>query len=159
MYSKQCFTRFVKDERKEFLNFIRFCYENGYDVTEDIKAEMINHIASLYGNRGEYSLKTTSGNSYDTEECSLAVRLYAENNNFLKAPEPYDFSCVEEIVVAGHGLESDLEYISSIFEQAKVKEIVLFSYPYESMEEIDRKRKVLNEISGIDVDNIHLDQY
>ena len=146
------FIKYLKDVRKEQLNYLRYLKSNG---CLDIKHEMeqfSQHACSLFGGRGEYALeyKKEHSDEYDLSELSMMLKKYAIKNDFAPHKDAYDFSKVEEIMVMGHGLEADLYYLNELFQQSyNLKKIILYSYDGESDEEIDRKKKNIERLSGI----------
>lgn len=151
---------YLKEVKKENLSFLRFLRENECGNIEQELKVFNRHALSLFSGRGEYDLEYQKDNQgqYNTKGLSLYLKKYAEQNRFEAHRESFDYSNVEEIIVMGHGLESDLNYLAGVFgDCSKLQKIILFSYDKESEEEIERKVKILRELSG--VENVVLRNY
>lgn len=147
------YINFLKDVRKEELSYLRYLRENGCSNEDKELDEFKRHAVSLFSGRGEYDLVYKNGEQdiYDTKELSSYLRSYAENNGFAPQRKSYDFSAVEEIVVMGHGLEADLNYLTGLFQQAsKLEKLILYSYVGEREDELERKTSVLKNLSGFE---------
>ncbi len=153
------YLRYSKAVKKEYLEFVRFVHSKSLEISEEITNEIMHHIDTLFSSRGEYNLPLLEDGSYDTKGMSVIVREFAEYNNFHGSAEPYDFKYVEEIVIAGHGLESDLPYLRTLGESNSIKRINLFKYSEENEEEIRRKKKTLVELWGISEECIFVEEY
>lgn len=146
------YIHFQKDVRKEELSYLRYLRENGCNNVIKELDEFKRHAISLLGPRGEYDLeyKADEPEIYDTANLSLYLKEYAEKNKFTPEKEPYDYKAVEEVIVMGHGLESDIFYLGEIFEEiGKINKVILYSYNKEGKKEIDRKINVLKGLSGL----------
>lgn len=147
------YAKYWKEVLKEKLNYLRFLKANNYDNIEELLDEFEPHLMSLYSGRGEYDLTETFDGEksvYDVSDMSEPLHMYAEENNYSAVRDNMDFSKVKEIVIMGHGLESDLFYIESLINAAtSLERIKLFVYDKEKECSIDSKIKRLEEMSGI----------
>ena len=143
------------------MNFRRYLYENNIPNKEKLLKEIQPHIDSLYSGRGAYNFPDKKIPCILKKfQTSKPIINYAKLNNYEAAKQEYDFYNVEEIVIAGHSLETDLWYISGVFNNANnVKKIRLFTYNGELNEEINRKVKVLQKLLDTKKIEIIIDKY
>lgn len=140
------YIRFYKEPLKEKLNFIRYLKHNLYNGKAELMQEFDKHLKSLFSGYG----------GYDEDEKPVVVDLpreiqyYAESNDYCRANLDMDIECVKEVVVMGHGLKSDTNYIRDIFERVyKLEELILFTYHGENPEDLCRKKDKLKQLSGV----------
>ena len=140
------YIRFYKEPLKEKLNFIRYLKHNLYNDKAELMQEFDKHLKSLFSGYG----------GYDEDEKPVVVDLpreiqyYAESNDYCRANLDMDIECVKEVVVMGHGLKSDTNYIRDIFERVyKLEELILFTYHGENPEDLCRKKDKLKQLSGV----------
>ena len=140
------YIRFYKEPLKEKLNFIRYLKHNLYNDKAELMQEFDKHLKSLFSGYG----------GYDEDEKPVVVDLpreiqyYAESNDYCRANLDMDIECVKEVVVMGHGLKSDTNYIRDIFERIdKLEELILFTYHGENPEDLCRKKDKLKQLSGV----------
>ena len=140
------YIRFYKEPLKENLNFIRYLKHNLYNDKAELMQEFDKHLKSLFSGYG----------GYDEDEKPVVVDLpreiqyYAESNDYCRANLDMDIECVKEVVVMGHGLKSDTNYIRDIFERVyKLEELILFTYHGENPEDLCRKKDKLKQLSGV----------
>lgn len=147
------YIEYWKEVLKEKLNFLRFLNNNKYKNIEKLMEEFNPHLMSMFSGKGGYEFpfkKDAEGELYDTSSASKAILEYAESTDFFPAVDKSNYSDVEEIVIMGHGLESDIYYINSIFEKAtSLKRVILFTYNGESNKEIERKKNQLKKMSNL----------
>ena len=154
------YSRYVKEERKQLLDFVRYASTKEVEIDDDLISEMQAHVDSLFSGRGEYDLPSGSDCGYDTSVMSNIIKEYAKDNNFELSKDKYDYASANEIIVIGHGLESDLRYLEGIFGSSRVNRIVLFSYEGEPEEEIIRKKEVLHSLTReLSIGEIDIDWY
>ena len=67
-----------------------------------------------------------------------------------------DLANIEEIIIIGHGLESDLEVIGEIVESCgSLKKVVIFTYSSESKQEIDRKQRQILQMRSCMIEMVN----
>lgn len=144
------YIRFYKEPLKEKLNFIRYLKHNLYNDKAELMQEFDKYLKSLFSGYGGYDVE------YDEDEKPVAVDLpraiqyYAESNDYCRANLDMDIECVKEVVVMGHGLKSDTNYIRDIFKRIyKLEELILFTYHGENPEDLCRKKDRLKQLSGV----------
>ncbi len=137
---------------KEELNYVRYLIENKVVYIDNYLKEFTPHLKTLSSCRGGYDFPcNNTGEVCDTSSASDLLLMYAERNNFLMAKDRNDYSEVEEIVIIGHGLESDINYLRSIFDNSKMlKKVKLFTFSGEKSTEIDRKINRIKDFCNCD---------
>lgn len=143
---------FHKDLQKEELSFHRFLIKHDCKNINDELMEFKRHAISLFSNRGEYDLPINEENpdESDISELSDMLKMYAKENNFEPASEEYDYSNVEELVIMGHGLESDIIYLDGILANLhNLKKAILFTFEGEKCEELMRKQSFIMDKTGL----------
>ena len=152
--STGAYAKYWKEVLKEKLNYLRFLKANHYKNIDELMDEFEPHLMSLYSGRGEYNLtEAFDGDKsvYDVSSMSEPLHMYAEKNRFSSVKDEMDYSGVKELVIMGHGLESDLFYIESIVRAATfLEKIKLFVYDKEDESSIVRKIRWLERISAIE---------
>ena len=136
------YIRFWKDPLKEKLAYKRYLASKGYIHVDDFLKSMDKYLPDLFGGVGEYI------NPLELDEELYA---YAQSNNFLKADLKIDVTDVEEVVVIGHGLNSDMIFIRNLicpYRMKMLKRVTLFTYPGVCPEEQEMQIKKLKEWSG-----------
>lgn len=64
----------------------------------------------------------------------------------------FDFEKITQLLIMGHGLESDLELFKELFKKLpNLSEVLLFVYEGESENEINRKKRQITEFTSKDV--------
>lgn len=87
-----------------------------------------------------------SFNYTDTIKLYTDNYYYAKSNSFKGHKAPFDYSNVKEIIVMGHGLESDLNYLTETFEKVpQIQKVILYTYDEEAMYEKERKISILKK--------------
>ncbi|VYU04618.1 hypothetical protein [Clostridium tertium] len=147
------YIKYWKEVLKEKLNFLRFLNNNNYENIEELMEEFNPHLMCMFSGKGGYQFpikKDEEGEFYDTSSASKPILDYAESTGFFPAVDKSNYGDVEEIVIMGHGLESDIHYINSIFEKStSLKRVKLFTYDGESSKEIERKKNLLKKMSKL----------
>lgn len=140
--------KYLKEVKKEVLSFLRFLRANNCNNIKEDLTGFIKHVLSLFSGSGEYNLEYQNGNRslYNTKELSSYIFDYAKSNSFKGHKAPFDYSNVKEIIVMGHGLESDLNYLTETFEKVpQIQKVILYTYDEEAMYEKERKISILKK--------------
>ena len=147
------------------LDYYRFIKDlNLEHLFDDLIKEFDAQLAMYYSGKKGFDypiIKTPDGNEkYDLSQASYPLQLYLTQSNFLE--ERYKsgpkFNNIKELVVIGHGLESDLDYLEELSnEMPRLQRVVLFTYEQESAEDINRKKATLNDLFNIE--NIEILRY
>jgi hypothetical protein len=151
---------FLKDQKKEELNYLGFLRQKGCENIKEQLNEFLPHIKCMFSGKGGYDFPPkykATGEGYDTSNASPLLREYAEENDFYPAVGIREYDDVEEVVIMGHGLEADKNFIKSLLVGLHLlKKIKLFIYEGEPKKEIDRKKAVLKELSNVDtIEEVH----
>lgn len=151
------YSRYYKPTLREKLNFIRFLKSKGVnDSNNKLLQEFERHLMCMFSGRGGYDFPIKS-DSYpgeseiDIGNCSDIIVEYAKQNNFFPArSKELDFSNITEIVIMGHGLESDKAYFREIFESVyHLEKLTIYTFLGEDKNELSRKIRFLRELSKI----------
>lgn len=141
------YIRFYKEPLKEKLNFIRYLNCNSYGEQTRLLQEFEVQLKSLFSGYGGYHLMHDGDNIINL---SREIQHYAEINHYYRANLDLDIKNVQEIVVMGHGLESDCNYISEMFRQITgLETLTLFTFPEENHDNLHRKITKLKKWSGL----------
>ncbi len=144
------YIRFYKEPLKEKLNFIRYLNYNSYNNKAELMQEFDKHLNSLFSGYGGYDVKYDENEKPLVADLPEAIQYYAESNDYCRANLDMDIDYVKEVVVMGHGLESDTNYIRDIFERiSKLEELTLFTYHEENPDDLCRKKDKLKQWSGL----------
>ncbi len=144
------YIRFYKEPLKEKLNFIRYLKHNLYNDKAELMQEFDKHLKSLFSGYGGYDVEYDEDEKPVVVDLPRAIQYYAESNDYCRANLDMDIECVKEVVVMGHGLKSDTNYIRDIFKRIyKLEELILFTYHGENPEDLCRKKDRLKQLSGV----------
>ena len=157
------YIEYSKAVQKFILKYLRFLQAN--DDVKNIKDrlnELQPHIYSLFSGKGGWDFPIVSNNDdmirYDLTGVSNSLAKFYEQN---KSLEPFvlpNYKDVREIVIAGHGLESDLPFFQTLMDSTEnVTKVVLYTYNMETTEDRQRKISVLKK--WFHVDNVVLKYY
>ena len=127
------------------LSYRRYLINNGYiEDIENYLKELDPHLYCMYSGKGGWNFPTKideKGNYYyDISKASEPLKGF-----FLQCEEKPDikhhkFDQVEELVIMGHGLESDKLYFESLSKMMPaLKTVTLYTFLNESTESIERK--------------------
>jgi hypothetical protein len=118
---------FCKSNFREYLNFKRFLGTIDYPLQEKMNLlnEFKKHVQTLDTGKGGYDIPATindNGYDYDLSEIPDPIVQYGRKYKFSSHYLNEDFSFLYEIntlYVIGHGLESDVMYLESLFKNLK----------------------------------------
>lgn len=136
------YIRFWKDPLKEKLNYKRYLASKGCIHVDDLLKSIDKYLPDLFGGVGGY---------INPSELDEELYVYAQLNNFLKADLKIDVTDVEEVVVIGHGLNSDTTFVKNLLcphRMRKLKKVILFTYPEADLKDQEIQIKKLKEWSG-----------
>ena len=151
-----------KLRQKETLNFRRFLDLNGYIKKDSLLKEFEEHMGCLFSGKGEYLIgekdEYIGHDRKNIGKVSKEIVEYAEKNKGTIFKEENDYSRIKEIIIIGHSLESDQEYLSHISKKIiELKKVVLLIYKGEPEISYTKKIKSIIEIFNIEEDMVFLD--
>lgn len=138
------YKNYWKEKMKERLNFIRFLKLNDIKSMKGVLEEFAVHLDSLFSGKGGYE---------DLNYTSEEIKQYAKLNDYKVSEDAlkFDYSDIKEVIIMGHGLESDLDCLETIFKKiAHLDKVKLYTYNGEEDYELHRKIDVLQKISNFE---------
>lgn len=142
------FIKFRKDFKKEILNFRRFLKSRGYKYSDQLQDELLEHLYCLFSGRGEYLIDENEKNdsSCKYKEPSKEILEYARDNEFQIYMDQTDYSKVEEIIILGHSLAIDKNYLGLLKSKMPLlNRVILFKF---EGEDVSEKIKSIYKIFG-----------
>lgn len=143
------YMKYSKEVLREKLNYLRFLKQYKKENQKKLIEEFTPHLECLFSGKGGYDfplIDTPNNLIYDTSNASTTLLEYAKINDYSLSCDTHDYTNVEEIVIMGHGLESDIIYITEIFKKStSLKKVKIYTFENEKKEEISRKIKFLKK--------------
>lgn len=113
------YEKYWKEKMKEKLNFLRFFKESNYANKKELLLEFEPHLECLFSGKGGYDFplkydETSGKDMYDTSQASKEIIEYAKcyhfmiSNEMIRKKRKEELEEIQEIIIMGHGLESDL---------------------------------------------------
>lgn len=145
------YIEYGKSYQKEILDFMRCIKGVESEDKKRLVESLKKHARTLYSGKGGYDfplIVDEQGNEVEDMEGEFdEIIEYAKRNNFMSREEIFDFDNVEEIVIAGHGLECDRDYISNVFASSgKLKIVKIFSHDKETEEAYHKKVTIVKDM-------------
>lgn len=148
------YIRYMKEVQKFKLKYLRFLKANG--DTEKYKErleEFQPHLDCLFSGKGGWAfpLKKFDGRlDYDVSNASYSLLKFCNINKELHSNLFDKFKNVQELVIMGHGLESDELFFRALAENINhLNKIILYTFSDEEKKELVRKKQMLVHRFGV----------
>lgn len=139
------YMRWYKKFRRELLAFKRYLESEELLKSEDPDYKM------LIENFEKYQMCANSGRGID-EEIEAEIKEFKKIDDFIcnkcesRVFPDIDYKSIETVVVMGHGLESDEEFLKEILNKCtKLEKVTIFRYSGESDDSFNSKRAFFKE--------------
>ncbi len=146
------FIEYRKDVRKEILNFLRFLKKKSYEYNDIMLDEFMEQLYGLFSDRGEYLMDENGkkDSSCKYKKISKEILEYAKSNDYNIYKDETDYSKVEEIIILGHSLESDTNYLRVLSSKSPLlKRVILYKFDGEDIS--DKVKSIYNIFGDIEL--------
>lgn len=144
------YIRYMKEVQKFNLKYLRFLKANR--DTEKLKErlkEFKPHLDCLFSGKGGWAfpIRNIEGKlEYDVSKASPSLLQFYKDNKELNFNSFSKYKNVQELVILGHGLESDEIYFRELAENINhLNKIILYTYSGEKETELARKKQTLTD--------------
>ena len=150
------YIKYMKQVQKFQLKYLRFLQKvDDTASTEERLKEFHPHLKCLFSGKGGWNFPLKKNHTgeleYDVSGASSSLLLFYKNNQKLNNNCFKKYKNVKELVIMGHGLESDMPFFRELSESMdNIKIIVLYTYDGEEKEALDRKKDVLKKMFGVE---------
>ena len=135
--------KFKKFVLMEKLNYLRYLKSRKIVNIDEYLLEFEPHLDCMFSGKGGYC----EFGDHSLKHASKVLKEYAKGNHFLPHLDMIDCKSVNQLVIMGHGLKSDLlEFECMARSFIELESIVLYSYVGEKKEDLDYKIKILKDI-------------
>lgn len=149
------YTKYMKEVQKFELKYLRYLAEikDTVNIKKRLK-EFQPHLWQLFSGKGGWAFPLAKNSEgvleYDLSSASRSLQQFYQNNKILSLNSFEKYKNVKELVIMGHGLESDELFFSRLRDSIdSLSKIILYTYEGESEKEVNRKKSELRKWFGM----------